>query len=208
MYKRQTLPKEEVTETSLKVEEKEPESTPVTATTEEESIVSEPESIVENPTQNGTTNRKKTKYDMPSLTMLDDEEEEEDAEVSEMVKLDKDLLANTWKAYIDQLESPSVKAAFQKANATVKDDITIAVEVGSQMAKGMIQQEKELIPFIRKRIPIHNLAMEINIDTTRSSQLVKPKKLFSPKEKYEMMREKNPMVHELRLRLDLKPDNQ
>ena len=168
----------------------------------------EPEPVVKKSTQNGTTNRKKTKYDMPSLSMIDDEEEEAENEYNNDVQLEATLLANTWKAYIAQVDSPSVKAAFQKAEVSVKDALTIAIQVGSQMAKGMIQQEKDLIPFIRKHIPIANLAMEINIDSSKASQLVKPKKILSVKEKYELMREKNPMVHELRLRLDLKPDSQ
>ena len=168
----------------------------------------EPEPVVKKSTQNGTTNRKKTKYDMPSLSMIDDEEEDDENEYNSNVQLEATLLANTWKAYIAQVDSPSVKAAFQKAEVSVKDALTIAIQVGSQMAKGMIQQEKDLIPFIRKHIPIANLAMEINIDSSKASQLVKPKKILSVKEKYELMREKNPMVHELRLRLDLKPDSQ
>ena len=172
----------------------------------EPTIVSEPEpSTTAN--QNGAAGRKKTKHDMPSLSMIDDDEEEEEI-IDSNVSLDAELLTNTWTAYIQQIDSPSVKAAFTKASVKVKDEVTIEVEVGSQMAKGMIQQEKDLIPFIRKRIPISNLAMEITIDTSKSSQLIKPKKVFSAKEKYEMMRQKNPMVHELRLRLDLKPDNQ
>ena len=145
---------------------------------------------------------------MPSLSMIDDEEEDDENEYNSNVQLEATLLANTWKAYIAQVDSPSVKAAFQKAEVSVKDALTIAIQVGSQMAKGMIQQEKDLIPFIRKHIPIANLAMEINIDSSKASQLVKPKKILSVKEKYELMREKNPMVHELRLRLDLKPDSQ
>ena len=182
-------------------------ATPAQADPVEPIIVSEPEPTKTPANQNGTSNRKTTKYDMPSLNML--EEEEEDEEVVETnLSLDAELLTNTWKAYIEQIDSPSVKAAFTKASVKVKDEVTIEVEVGSQMAKGMIQQEKNLIPFIRKRIPISNLAMEITIDTSKASQLIKPKKVFSAKEKYEMMREKNPMVHELRLRLDLKPDNQ
>ncbi len=173
----------------------------------EPSIVSEPEPTTAPISQNVGTNRKSTKYDMPSLSMIDDDEDEEEMEASD-IKLDEALLTNTWTAYVEQIDSPSVKAAFTKASVKVKDEVTIEVEVGSQMAKGMIQQEKNLIPFIRKRIPIANLAMEITIDTSKASQLIKPKKVFSAKEKYEMMREKNPMVHELRLRLDLKPDSQ
>ncbi|MFK7981694.1 MAG: DNA polymerase III subunit gamma/tau [Saprospiraceae bacterium] len=184
------------------------EQAPTSPTVAQTNIVSEPEPDVQKATQNNSTNRKKTKYDMPSLSMMDEEEEEEEEVSNTNIQLDATLLNNTWKAYIEQLESPSVRAAFQKSEVSVKDAVTIAIRVGSQMAKGMIQQEKNLIPFIRKRIPIANLAMEINIDSSKASQLVKPKKILSVKEKYELMREKNPMVHELRLRLDLKPDSQ
>ncbi len=179
-------------------------STPV----EPSNIVSEPEPepIAAKSSSNGTINNKKTQYDMPSLSMDDDEDEE--AEIDSNLKLDIDLLKTTWHAYIAQIDSPSVKAAFQKSTVSVKDEITIAIQVGSQMAKGMMQQEKNLIPFIRKRIPISNLAMEINVDSFKANQLVQPKKILSVKDKYELMRKKNPMVHELRLRLDLKPDNQ
>ncbi len=188
---------------------KETEQKPVDNSDTEPEIVSEPEPSEQKVSQSNDTDRKKTKYDMPSLSMLDDDdEEEEEATDGEMTKLEANLLNSTWKAYIEQIDSPSVRAAFVKATAKIKDDVTILVEVGSQMAKGMIQQEKNLIPFLRKRIPISNLAMEINIDTSKASQLIKPKKVMTTKEKYEMMREKNPMVHELRLRLDLKPDNQ
>ncbi len=176
------------------------------APVEQPNIVSEPEPEVQKATQNSDINRKKTKYDMPSLSMMEEDEEEEVSNTN--IQLDATLLNNTWKAYIEQLESPSVRAAFQKSEVKVKDAITIEIQVGSQMAKGMIQQEKNLIPFIRKRIPISNLAMEINIDASKSKQLIQPKKVLSVKDKYELMRKKNPMVHELRLRLDLKPDNQ
>jgi len=177
------------------------------ASSEEPTIVSEPEPTKTIAPQNGVSNRKTTKYDMPSLNISDDDDDEEEI-IDGSIILDTELLTNTWAAYIEEIDSPSVKAAFTKASARVKDEVTIEVEVGSQMAKGMIQQEKNLIPFIRKRIPISNLAMEITIDTSKANQLIKPKKVFSAKEKYEMMREKNPMVHELRLRLDLKPDSQ
>ena len=175
--------------------------------TEESTMVSEPEPVIAKATQNGGTSRKTTKYDMPSLR-LDEDDEDEDEENATNTQLEQELLTNTWQAYINQLDSPSVKAAFQKATVLVKDAVTIKIQVGSQMAKGMIQQENNLMTFIRKRIPISDLAMEIDIDTSRASQLIKPKKILSAKDKYQMMREKNPMVHELRLRLDLKPDNQ
>ncbi|MEM1121015.1 MAG: DNA polymerase III subunit gamma/tau [Bacteroidota bacterium] len=183
---------------------------PVEAPSEPMQAVSELEPTVAIPAETKIVNRKKSKYDTLSLADLDDDDEEENEVMTERtsVKLEAALLKNTWAAYIEKIDSPSVKAAFVKATPKVKDAETISVEVGSQMAKGMIQQEKNLISFLREHIPIANLAMEINIDTSKSSQLVKPKKMLSIKEKYELMRQKNPMVHELRLRLDLKPDNQ
>ncbi|MEM6316376.1 MAG: DNA polymerase III subunit gamma/tau [Bacteroidota bacterium] len=177
----------------------------------EPTIVSEPEVALAVPPKVEPPKRKTTKYDMPSLGNLDDDEEEETSmgtSAQTSIVLDNELLDKTWNDYVATIDSPSVKAAFQKAEAKVKNESTIEVVVGSQMAKGMIQQEKKLIPFLRHRIPIADLAMEITIDSTKASQLIKPKKILTVKETYEMMREKNPMVHELRLRLDLKPDNQ
>ena len=124
------------------------------------------------------SNRKKTKYDMPSLSMVDDEEEEEST-IDSNIQLEALLLANTWKAYAEKIDSPSVKAAFHKAEVSVKDELTIAVQVGSQMAKGMIQQEKDLIPFIRKHIPIANLAMEETMAGTASTDFLPLAKHFS-----------------------------
>lgn len=192
--------------TSTSIVEQAPVQTIASTPVEQPDIVSEPEPILKKTIQNGKINNKKTQYDMPSLSMDDDDDEV--AETDPNLKLDIALLTTTWEAYIAQITSPSVKAAFQKSVVSVKNEITIAINVGSQMAKGMMQQEKNLVPFIRKRIPISNLAMEINIDASKSKKLIQPKKVLSVKDKYELMREKNPMVHELRLRLDLKPDSQ
>lgn len=168
--------------------------------------VSEPSPTLNTNAENTLLKRKKSKFDMPSLSLLEEEEMEE-AESVALDKLDKELLQNTWNDYIGQIKSASVKTVFQSASVKIKDDVTIAVEVGSQMAKGMIQQEKELVSFLRRHIPIPTLAMEINIDTERAKELVKTKKILSIKEKYALMQAKNPLVEELRVRLDLKPDN-
>jgi DNA polymerase-3 subunit gamma/tau len=171
-----------------------------------ENIVKEPTSNFGNKSNSGLLKRRKNKYDMPSLSMGEEEEEEATVDNANIV-LEDAALQQTWQAFIKTIDSPSVRAAFAKAKVMVKNEFTIGIEVGSKMAKGMIQQEKELVPFIRKHFPISNLALEIDIDQEKSQQLIPTKKILSIKEKYEIMREKNPMVHELRLRLDLKPDN-
>ena len=178
----------------------------VTIPTEETPTVNEQAPVLETVKNGAIKNRKKTKYDTPSLSSMDEEEEEEEV-VAQEVPLELNLIENTWKSYIGTIESQNVKAVFQKATLSIKNEHTIHVEVGSKFAKGMIQQEKELIPFLRKHIPISDLAMEINIDASKANQLIQTKRILSVKDKYELMRKKNPMVHELRLRLDLKPDN-
>ena len=172
------------------------ETTPVqpiaSQSTDELSIVSEPEPVIKKASQNGVVSGKKTKHDMPSISMVDEDDDEENEQNATNVQLEQKLLNNTWAAYIKQLDSPSVRAAFQKATLSIKDAVTIKIQVGSQMAKGMIQQENNLMTFIRKRIPVSNLAMEIAIDASKQTQLIKPKKILSAADKYQMMREEKP----------------
>ena len=52
-----------------------------------------------------------------------------------------------------------------------------------------------------------NIALKIVIDPEKVKEIIQPKKILSNKEKYELMREKNPLVQDLSVRLGLKPDN-
>jgi len=159
-------------------------------------------------TEKKSLKRKKSKFDIPSLEIMEEDERNQPDPENKPLSLEPDLLGKTWTAYIETISSPSVKTAFSRAVIKIKDETTIVVEVGSQMAKNMIQQEKNLLLFIRDRIPVKNLGLETIIDPELVKDLIVTKKILTPKEKYELMREKNPMVHELRLRLDLKPDHQ
>ena len=155
----------------------------------------------------GRLKRKSSKFDTPSLTAIDLEEEEENT-TSQEVKLEQKMLKKVWGDFTKQIASKSVRQSFKKAILKIKNEHSIEVEVGSQMAKEMIQQERELMSFLRKHIPISDLALEITVDPEKAQSLVVAKKILSTKEKYELMRAKNPLVDELRTRLDLKIDNQ
>jgi len=149
---------------------------------------------------------KKTKFDLPSLTDITEIEEEKPV-IHEKVILEMAPLKNAWEHFIEQVESPSVQQSFKAANLNVKDELTIEVEVRSKMSKSLIQQEKELIPYLRKTLRIPNIALKIVIDPEKVKEIIQPKKILSNKEKYELMREKNPLVQDLSVRLGLKPDN-
>ena len=159
-------------------------------------------------TQNGSLKLGKTsKYDMPSLTDLTELDEEEEV-IEENTVLEETALLEAWKQFIPTIESPSVKECFKGAIVKIKDEQSIEVEVGSQMSKTMVQQEKELVPFLRKILRLPSLMLEIKIDAAKAKELVVTKKILSTKDKYLMMREKNPLVEDLSKRLGLKPDNE
>ncbi len=166
------------------------------------------ESIVEATIQNGSLKRKGSKFDPPSFTSIELDEDPQQLEVRAEIKLEQKMLEEAWNAFTKRIELKSVKQSFEKAILKVKNEHSIRVEVGSQMAKELIQQEKALMPFLREQFPIPDLALEIAVDTQRAKSLVITKRILSTKEKYELMRAKNPLVDELRTRLDLKIDNQ
>ena len=80
--------------------------------------------------------------------------------------------------------------------------------VGSKIAKELIQQESALMPFLRKQLSRDDITLAIDIDPSKanSENVVKPKKILSVKEKYDKMRDQNPLIEDMRKRFDLKPD--
>lgn len=187
-----------------------PEPIPVAS----EVVAEDIQPIVEEPkaaslaTKPGSLKRvKSSKYDMVSLKDLTEIKEEPAQTNVKTAELEIDKLTNFWEEYIMMVESPSAQTSFRSAEVSIKDKQTILIEVGSQMAKSLIQQESNLVPYLRKELNIPKLGMEILIDQSKAKELVVTKKILSTKEKYEMMRDKNPLVQELSIRLGLKPDN-
>ena len=56
------------------------------------------------------------------------------------------------------------------------------------------------------RIPDLQIVVEIDPELDKSRDLIKPKKLMSSREKFEILANKNPLIKELRDKLDLIPD--
>ena len=152
-----------------------------------------------------------TNYDTPRLVDLSDLEEElekENEEVSEeKSEISTERFKEVWDEYAENIKSPSVRTTISKAEFTLEDDM-VKVTVGSTMAKEMVQQEIELIQFIRDQLNRPDLLMTIDVDPDKLPEeaKVKPKKLLSTKEKYDLMKNENPLIDEMRKRFDLKPD--
>ena len=153
-----------------------------------------------------------SKYKIASIPKKEDLQSQVNEELAQSIDsvslLNQENLETTWKAYYEKVTSPSVKSVFKHAEVIVVDEDSILIKVGSTMGKGMVQQEYELMNFIRTSLKHPKLILEVEIDASKVPVVAKPKtnKLSSPAEKYNKIIEMNPKVEELRKRFDLKMD--
>ncbi len=135
-------------------------------------------------------------------------EEEENILKQSVSKLSVANLKESWQKYAETHESPSTKAALQSANLALKLK-KVTAKVGSTLMVGIIQQEFRLADFLRFDLNDAELLLEIVYDEslalpeTKSVQL---RKYLTPRDKLMLMMEVNPLVKDLAIRLNLKPD--
>ncbi len=124
----------------------------------------------------------------------------------EIEKLDEKMAQKVWLAYAEKIHSPSLKNTLKSAELKVSQK-NIEVSVGSSLAKEMLQQERVLIEYLREELNCQGLTVEFAVDSSKMPKVPKKPKLLTTKEKFDKMRQKNPMVDEMRRRFDLKPDH-
>ena len=166
---------------------------------------------VNKPTDSGKPIAVKTNYDTPRLVDLAELEEEMETDAAPVVEqkpLTLEDFKAAWMAYSEKVQSPSFKTVLAKAEMKISGD-QATITVGSTMAKEMLQQEANLMQFLRKNLEKKDLIVEIIVDNSKlsSEPIAKPKKFLTTKEKYEQMKEVNPLVDEMRKRFGLKPDH-
>jgi len=154
-----------------------------------------------------------SKYNAPKILSLDKLEEEIDdndaAQEEQTSKLTNENLQNAWNEFTETVQSPTVRNTLRKTDLVIENNQVVA-SVGTRMAKEMIQAETDLMPYIRKELNDRRLALKVVIDPNKApapDPSTKPKKLITNKEKFEKMREINPLVDKLRTLFDLQSDN-
>ena len=123
-------------------------------------------------------------------------------------KLSPENLKESWTKYAETHESPSTKAALQSAKLALKVK-KVTASVGSTLMVGIIQQEFRLPDFLRFDLNDAELTLEIVYDETLAPQETKSaplRKYLTPRDKLMLMMEVNPLVKDLAIRLNLKPD--
>ena len=115
-----------------------------------------------------------------------------------------------WKEYIESHSSPSLKQTMLEAIVEIKGEKMIIIRTGHQTGKNRITAESNLLDGLRSlvRVPELQIVIDIDPDLDKSRDLIKPKKLLSNREKFEILAAKNPLINNLRDKLDLIPDQE
>jgi DNA polymerase III subunit gamma/tau len=133
--------------------------------------------------------------------------EEENRILLETVSiLSFETLTKSWEKYTEATESVIAKNILQATILELEDTIVVA-RIGNEMARSIIMDEKELMGFLRFDLSAPDLSLRIELDPTINPESdVQIKRVFTLKEKWEMMNEINPLVAELIQKLKLERD--
>ncbi len=182
-----------------------PQPTPEAPEPELAAVASEPITPA-NPPTNGAvkaSKHKMAKIDVNNL-LAEAKASDSTSEVAEALELDQ--VTEAWNQYIEVIEKDGVKTILKGAELALEER-NIVVTIGSALAENTIRDERDLMDFLREKLQAPKLTMTIKRDESkRQEPPPKPKKNLSPKEKFLLMREHNPNVHELMTRFELRPD--
>lgn len=132
-------------------------------------------------------------------------QEDLDIKVAPRKDLTQEDLEAAWNSYITGQEKDSVKAILNNVRLSLAEK-TIVATVSGKVAEGAIREERDLLGYLRDQLQHPDLHLQIVVEERQAAPPPKPKKLLTPQEKFLIMRENNPLIHELIKRLELKPD--
>ncbi len=111
-------------------------------------------------------------------------------------------LQHHWTRYIEKLEEEGRKILASNLNADlpkIKEANTIAIELpNSTMKKEIEREQQELLSFLKQALNNFRISLSISINEESMKKYA-----FTPQEKYEKLREKNPAIDLLRKTFDL-----
>jgi len=117
-------------------------------------------------------------------------------------------IEEAWKVESEVVASPTFKNILRHAKLKTLDK-TLIVKVGSKMAKEMVINEVNFSRGLKARVKFQKLIIQVEVDpkmvTTQKN--TKGRKVLSIKETYDLMKNTNPLVEDLRSRFDLKIDH-
>ena len=141
--------------------------------------------------------------------LLKETQEELGQKPPDKIKLDLQLISEVWNSYKESVTSPSTKVTLENVKMEI-DGEAIHIIVPSSVSKEEITQEVLLYEKLRKRFNNGDLAISITVDRSRFPELedLQSKKIYTMKEKYDHLVEKNPDLDYLVKKLNLKIDQE
>ncbi len=122
-------------------------------------------------------------------------------------KLPKDAfseekLQNLWTKFVNIIDAKGQKILASNLNADapkLKEGNTIWIELPNDTMKKEIEREQyELMEFLKKELNNYFLELQIKVNETTETKFA-----FTPEEKYEKLRQKNPVIDLLRKEFDM-----
>ncbi len=107
-----------------------------------------------------------------------------------------------WADFVHQIDVEGRKILASNLNTDIpklKEDTTIWIELPNSTMKKEIEREQfDLLEYLRVKLDNYALKLKITVNETTAKKFA-----FTPEEKYEKLREKNPAIDILRREFDL-----
>ncbi len=107
-----------------------------------------------------------------------------------------------WSEFVKKLEAKGQKILASSLSTDLpklKDSSTIYIEMPNATMKTEIEREQyEIMEFLKGKLNNYDIKLAISVDETAAKKYA-----FTPEEKYQKLREKNPAIDLLRKEFDL-----
>lgn len=114
----------------------------------------------------------------------------------------EETLRQHWNEFVNQIDAKGQKILASNLNTDVpkiKDKVIICIEMPNGTMKKEIERENfELMEFLRLKLNNHFIQLQITVNEKSAKKFA-----FTPEEKYQKLREKNPAIDLLRKEFDL-----
>lgn len=124
-------------------------------------------------------------------------------------RFDLENTVAVWKVLAEETDSQTLRLALQEAQLSVSDKILL-IRTGSLTNRSLLQAESiKLINRLRQELDDPQITLQLELDEAKmeeikSTQVVK--RPLTTRDKFEKMREINPIVNDLVQRFELKPE--
>lgn len=125
---------------------------------------------------------------------------------TDLPELTQETLQHAWDTFLRDNKTTTLALQIKLAVPTLEGE-EIIVRMGSQRVMASLRDDDTLIAFLRETFQRPSLIMLLKLDKTlRTATQPTVKKRLTAKDKFLMMREKNPAIDDLRKRFDLRPE--